>query len=402
MFTKTARGALVAFTLSVAFVSGNAAADWYESLSTSVKESSVAFDFRFRNETADLATFADQARVSTLRSRLTWTSADLGPWAYGVEADYVTVVGSERYHSLSHGMTRYPVIADPEGFDLNRLFLKYAGEDLTGTLGRQRINHDRQRFVGGVAWRQNEQSMEGVRIEYGKQTKLEYAYVSRINRIFGPDDGVQPRQWDSDSHFVRGSVQLAKAHTVTGFGYFMDFENGNGVPNSNATLGVEYTGGFGPFKLAAALAHQSDVGNSPLDYSAPYYFVEAKVSIGHIGMTAGHEVLGSDDGNAGFRTPLATLHKFQGWADVFLGTPATGVKDSYLGMSAKVGKATLAVIYHAFAPYEGGADYGDEIDVVVNFHLHKALKLQLKYASYSAESFSVDTEKLWASVRLTL
>ena len=73
MFTKTARGALVAFTLSVAFVSGNAAADWYESLSTSVKESSVAFDFRFRNETTDLATFADQARVSTLRSRLTWT-----------------------------------------------------------------------------------------------------------------------------------------------------------------------------------------------------------------------------------------------------------------------------------------------------------------------------------------
>ena len=46
----------------------------------------------------------------------------------------------------------------------------------------------------------------------------------------------------------------------------------------------------------------------------------AKVSIGYEVCRIVTEV---------FKTPLATLHKFQGWADKFLGTPANGVKDSH-------------------------------------------------------------------------
>jgi hypothetical protein len=33
----------------------------------------------------------------------------------------------------------------------------------------------------------------------------------------------------------------------------------------------------------------------------------------------------SGDGVIGFSTPLATLHKFQGWVDKFLTTPANGI-----------------------------------------------------------------------------
>jgi hypothetical protein len=32
----------------------------------------------------------------------------------------------------------------------------------------------------------------------------------------------------------------------------------------------------------------------------------------------------------GFTTPLATLHKFQGWADKFLTTPVNGLADLYV------------------------------------------------------------------------
>ncbi|MEI8045213.1 MAG: hypothetical protein WCL11_27625, partial [Verrucomicrobiota bacterium] len=43
----------------------------------------------------------------------------------------------------------------------------------------------------------------------------------------------------------------------------------------------------------------------------------------------GYEVL-EGNGTIGFATPLATLHAFNGWADMFLSTPANGLKDFYL------------------------------------------------------------------------
>ena len=33
------------------------------------------------------------------------------------------------------------------------------------------------------------------------------------------------------------------------------------------------------------------------------------------------------NGVKGFTTPLASLHKFQGWADKFTATPANGIED---------------------------------------------------------------------------
>ena len=47
-------------------------------------------------------------------------------------------------------------------------------------------------------------------------------------------------------------------------------------------------------------------------------------------------MLGGDNGsgNRAFQTPLATKHAFQGWADQFLTTPADGIEDAYLGVTA--------------------------------------------------------------------
>ena len=116
-------------------------ADWYEDLANSVSEGDVNFNFRYRYEFVDHQLFDKDANASTLRSRLTFSSGALGAWSYGAEADYVAVVGSERYNSLANGRTDYPVVADPKGFDLNQVYLKYSKDDLTGTFGRQRINH---------------------------------------------------------------------------------------------------------------------------------------------------------------------------------------------------------------------------------------------------------------------
>ena len=49
------------------------------------------------------------------------------------------------------------------------------------------------------------------------------------------------------------------------------------------------------------------------------------------------------NGTIGFSTPLATLHIFQGWADVFLTTPTTGIEDFYV--KAGYGFAARAALH---------------------------------------------------------
>src|SRR3546814_1461069 len=52
-------------------------------------------------------------------------------------------------------------------------------------------------------------------------------------------------------------------------------------------------------------------------------------------LNGNYEVLGSDAGVFAFQTPLATLHKFQGWADLFLTTHSAGVRDLNFTLTKK-------------------------------------------------------------------
>ncbi len=50
----------------------------------------------------------------------------------------------------------------------------------------------------------------------------------------------------------------------------------------------------------------------------------------------GYEVLGSDADTASIPNAAALLHKFNGWADKFLGIPADGLEDFYGSLSYKL------------------------------------------------------------------
>ena len=156
---------------------------------------------RYRLERVRQDGIDDEATASTGRLRLGWVSGPLSGFSVGVETDYVFVIAFDDYNSTVNGETRYPIVADPDGFDLNQLFLRYGTENLHASLGRQRINHGAQRIVGGVAWRQNEQTFDAFRLQREGRLSLDYAYVWQVNRIFGPDEGIQPPTWDSNSHF---------------------------------------------------------------------------------------------------------------------------------------------------------------------------------------------------------
>ena len=399
--------AVLGASISPAFAEDNPATD-FTSMFTDGKAS---FNFRYRYEYVDQDGFDRNAKASTLRSRLTFTSAAYNGFSFLTEFDDVTAIGSDDYNSTANGNTQYPVVADPEGTEVNQAWVKYATGGASGAYGRQRINHGNQRFIGGVGWRQNEQTYDGFRAKYegNHGLTLDYAYVYNINRIFGPDDGpVQPANHRGDNHFLRGDWKFAENHSVAAFYYGLDidedfaYDPGKTVGNSSDTVGVEYSGKFGPVGAKAAYATQSDAGDSPLSYDADYYMLEGSFGFSGLKAIVGYEVLGADNG-VGFKTPYATLHKFQGWADKFLTTPGDGIEDIYVGLTGKLGPVALGGYYHDFSAEDSSEDWGSEIDLVATWNYNKNWMFQLKYAAFSTDSDAyTDTDKAWLTVNFKI
>jgi hypothetical protein len=382
-----------------------------------VTKGKVGLDFRYRYENVDQENFLRDAAANTLRSRITLATAPWAGFSGLVEVDNVWDFNSDNYNSTENGNTQYPVIADPTGTDLNQAWLKYAGESWDGTLGRQRILHGNQRFIGGVGWRQNEQTYDGFRTTLSpiEILKVDFSYVYQVKRIFGPDDGANPADLEGDNFFLRADYNLTPDHRISAYGYWLDFDDdppysaGQTVNLSSDTYGVEYDGKLGLLTLAAAYATQSEAGDSELDYDADYYMGELGVAVGPAFLKGGYEVLASDNG-VGFQTPLATLHAFQGWADQFLTTPGDGVEDAYGSVGFDVGPVKLAVVYHDFQAEDSSEDFGTEWDAVATWPVTKHFTAQLKYANFDSDSETradgtkryYDVEKAWITLQLKI
>lgn len=349
--------------------------------------------FRYRFENVDQQGVAEQANASTLLTRLNYTSATLKGVQALIEFDNVSVVGSENYNNTVNGYVDHAVVADPKGTELNQASLKYSNEQLEFIAGRQRINLDEQRFVGGVAWRQNEQTFDGYRVVYKPNSafKLDYSYVYNVNRIFGEDSAKSDLH--GKLHFANVAYQFNKHLTLSGFAYLFDFDSASAL--SSQTLGLRAKGAItDSLTYTLSYARQSDYGDNTTSYNADYLLAELKGRLAAVNWMVGYEVLGTDNG-VSFSTPLATAHKFQGFADKFLVTPAEGIEDLYLGVSTKVSGVKLAATYHTYESNEQSIDYGDEINLSAAYVFSKHANVLLKYANYQADDYATDTEKLW-------
>ena len=145
-------------------------------------------------------------------------------------------------------------------------------------------------------------------------------------------------------------------------------------------------------------ATQSDAKNNPVDYDADYVHAAATWTLknGH-SLGLAYESLSGDQYRAGaaFRTPLATLHAFQGWADKFLATPDAGIEDVFATVKYKAGNWNLTGVYHDFTAESGSADWGSEIDLSVGRSLGERYGILFKAALYDAEQHRTDTNKYW-------
>jgi|TARA_R110000772_G_scaffold129051_4_gene237069 hypothetical protein len=397
--------------VSLAALPGFAAGDSTDSVVGMISDGSAHLDFRYRLEYVDQQPLADTALASTLRSRLTLASAAWAGVSFQLEIDDVTALGNDLYNSTTNGELRYPVVADPEGTEVNRAQLDYRAGALHGTLGRQRILHGNHRFVGNVVWRQNEQTYDGLRAQWQPASglQLDASYVYRVQRIFGPDDGAQPADWDGDIGLLRATFSPAEKQSLSGFVYLLDIDSdANYAPaltiaNATDTVGVEYSGQWSGFNLNMALATQSDAGDNPASYRATYYNVDAGWTMPLAKLELGYEVLGSDNGE-GFRTPLATLHKFQGWADKFLGTPGDGIRDTWFAVSGRRDSLNWRAVYHDFRTDKHRRGLGSELDLLLGWTLTPRVSLELKAAFFEGDGQPAyrDTDKVWLTAQVAL
>ena len=367
-------------------------------------------DARLRYEHVDQDGLAEDANALTFRLRA-GAEATWNDWSLLADAEGTAALAA-RYDSGLNGKTQYPIIADPENIELNRLQLQYRGLPRTMiTLGRQRINIEDQRFVGSSGWRQNEQTFDAVRLEYGdaKGLKADFTYSWSVRTIWGIDGR------DARQHAIGGNNVFATVShptpvgALSGFAFVVDQDEAavQGFRLSSQTYGVRLAGSRSlskEAKLSYALsyARQSDLHRNPNNYQADYWLADVGVDLGPARLGIGHERLGADEGRpfTGFQTPLATLHKFQGWADKFLTTPPNGIRDTYastgyawkkpLGLDA----INATIVYHRFDSDRLGLHYGNEWDAMVSAKKGR-WTATAKLAAYKADEFATDTGKFW-------
>jgi hypothetical protein len=315
----------------------------------------------------------------------------------------------------SQRRTAFSVVGDPENIELNRLQLQYKGKAVTITVGRQRINLDDQRFVGAVGWRQNEQTFDAARIEAKLgPVNLDGTYSISQRTVFGYDAG--PRTaYDGQFVFLGAGAKLGPVN-VKAFAYLLDYdlaEQGGTQAVALAdtqTYGVRATTSLPLSKmvklnLAASYARQSNYQQNPLSYGVDYLAAEGGLAYKGFAANIGYEKLGANAAaGRSFQTPTATLHKFNGWADLFLTTPADGLQDVYGGVTYAFPKGkglpglNAAVTYHQYDSDVGSVDFGHEWNASVGLKLARGVTMLAKYADYTARGLGADTSKFWLQV----
>lgn len=387
--------------VSLAFAAAPFCYAQQDGLKKALDDTTVSVNFRYRLESVDQDNFTQDALASTLRSRATIQTGSYAGFSSLLEVDNVSQLGNDTYNSGVNGQTQYPVVTDPDGSDLNQALLRYQSATKSTTLdaGRQRINMLNQRFLGAVGWRQNEQTLDGLRVQQQLHNwTLEASQFHNVNRIFGPD-GPKADETGKYTNALLGWNANAN-HTFSVFAH--DYRFDHWAARSSLTQGVDYRGSFAPLagqnlQLHVMYAQQADNSDSLRAFSEDYTRVDALWKRAALALEAGYELL-SGDGTSALQTPLATLHAFNGSADIFLSTPVNGLEDVWLGASYSHPHCVMALQYHQYASDINGQNYGDEWNLSLTHNYTKQLSVALKAASYQAEDFAQDTQKIWLSL----
>ncbi len=323
-------------------------------------------DIRARYEFGDVDGF-DPSHAFTFRERLGLKTMAWNGFSAVVEGEF-SQAAIDDYNGgaplADPAVANNTVISDPETNELNQLFLQYTGYDNTARIGRQRIVYDNAAFVGNVGWRQNEQTYDAISLSNQciSDLTLNYSYINQVNRIFGSDSTGTFENQPGDINLFNASYTGISGLTLGGYAYLMNFDDSTGWDNN--TFGLSAKGDALGLTLYGELAWQDDAG-AAADSDAFYAHASATKAIGTQSLTVGIESLG-----AGFKTPLATVHAFNGFADAFIGGRISG---NHNGLADLYVSHTIPLcwglkwtnVLHAYGDNQISAGYGWEADSVL-------------------------------------
>lgn len=384
-----------------------------------IKAGTAILELRTRFEEVQQSGRANEGEQLSLRTRAGWQTANWNGLQALVEFEDVRDLGAERYDSGINGKTSYGQIFDPEVTELNRLQLSWKASDaFVATIGRQRINIGDQRFIGSVAWRQDEQTFDAIRFD----TKLgafeaTYAYIDHVNRIFG-----EQQDWSSDSHVLDAGYTVGEPLRFGAFVYALDFDRPNAAAvrnQSGLTWGARASGKAqaGDVKLDYGVrwARQSEYGSSLLDYELDYMSADVTAGLDKFAIRFGYEEL-EGNGVRGFTTPLGSLHAFNGWSDAFIAggvkTTPDGLRDLNITLSwnpdwafGDVKGFSFLVRHHDFEASRTGAGMGEEWNALASGQLAQNLSWLLKFADYDGPGVLLapqDRTRIWLGLEWKL
>lgn len=391
------------------------AADSVGSLGDALQGGKVSVDLRARWEHVGQDNALDAANAYTLRGRLGYTTGQWNKLDLLSEFSGTFLLGADTYNSGLNGKTTRSLVADPKGTQLNQLSLHYTGlEGNDFRIGRQRLLLDNQRFVGNSDWRQSETTFNALTALNTQlpDTKLTYVYLNRVN-----DKNFT--SFRLNGHLLNAAYSVSPQLNLVAYAYLLDFGHSPATATicsfatvnsqqkaiqrcDSQTYGLRASGTvpFDALKLlyTAEYAHQNHLADAPSAVGAGYYLAEIGAATHGVTAKLGYEVL-QGDGNYSFQTPLATLHAFNGWADMFLNTPAKGLRDAYVRIDGDVPFGIKAIgTYHDFRADDDSQKLGSEVDLQIAKSFGKSLSLLAKYADFNSSTNAapfVDTRKFW-------
>ena len=410
-----------------------ASADELDSLGAALGGGKTNFATQARYESVESPNHArGQAKAMTLGTRLGYETGAYHDFAANVQVQGVwSNKQFDDNQANGNNNTGLNKVNDPGGVGVNSAHLIYRGiADTTLRQGRQIIRYDDDRWVGNVDWRQNWQSFDASSITNKSiaDTTIQAAYVTNVNRPSGDgaaqsnSNGISSGNAHMKSTLVNINNKSLSFADIVAYSYRLDYTNpaqaaaSTGAPNtfgSTDTTGLKLAkGGIDvagyKFGWVAEMANQKNFKLNTTSYNARYTNINANVTVGSLGnFKIGQEVLGSDNSRS-VQTPLSTLFAFNGWADKFLVTPTTGLKDSYVKYRNNAYGIVFGGDWHDFKSDVGGSKYGRELDLIAEKQIDKMFAVGARAARFKADSNGTtsttittggvaftDTNKMW-------
>ena len=384
-----------------------ASADELDTLGAALGGGKTNFATQARYESVETPTnTTGQAKAMTLGTRLGYETGDYRDFAVNVQVQGVW--SNKQFNdgqTNGNGRTDLNGVNDPGGVGVNSAHLVYRGiADTTVRQGRQIIRYDDDRWVGNVDWRQNWQTFDATSVTNKSlaDTTVQAAYETNVNR---PNtDGAVSGNTHMKSTLANINNKSLSFADIVAYNYRLDYTNplyaaaSQGTPNtfgSTNTSGLKLAkegidvAGY-KFGWTGELASQKNFRQNTTQSTAKYTNLSANVTSSIGNLKVGQEVLGSDNGQS-VQTPLSTLFAFNGWADKFLVTPKTGLKDTFVKVRSNAMGIVYGADFHQFKSDAGSVNFGRELDLIAEKSIDKNFAVGARAARYKADAASAGT-----------